>query len=535
MTEAPPVPARAGRDDAARWSRGWRAAWPALLLALLAALFLFRHTLMAMAGIWARSETFAHGFLIAPLSAWLIWRIRRRLASMTPRPDRRTIALLLAGSFAWLLGQLATVGVAAQFSLVTLVILIVPAILGWRIAWNMAFPLLFLYFSVPFGEFAMPKLMEWTAMFTVIGLRLSGVPVFHEGLRFVIPSGSWSVVEACSGVRYIIASLSLGTLFAYLNYRSPKRRLAFVAVSLVVPVLANWLRAYLIVMLGHLSGNALASGVDHLIYGWLFFGVVILLMFAIGGRWSDADRSGKPDEPVQTAPEIAAPPAGAYWKSAAIAALALAAAPLGEWYLLRRAAAPPPVFPDMTRLEDGWQAGGAMPGPEWKPAYGHPSAEQNRLYSARGQTVGLYIAYYRQQNHERKLISSENVLVKSHDRVWTQVASGSVDMMFSGRSARMRSAELRAGGADGEARLVTRLFFWIDGRLTASDVEAKLLTALALLGGRGDDSAVIVLYAQKSRDNGGDGGDGGEVALRSFVEANSARLLGVLDAMRAKR
>ncbi|MDR1936640.1 MAG: exosortase A [Candidatus Accumulibacter sp.] len=525
MTGASQIPARTRWPGAA----GWRAALPALLLTLLLLAALFRPTLASMVEIWARSETFAHGFLIAPISAWLIWKVRHRLAAMTPRPDPRTTALLAGACFAWLLGQLATVGVVAQFSLVTLLILVVPSMLGWRIARSIAFPLFFLYFSVPFGEFAMPKLMQWTAMFTVIGLRVSGVPVFQEGLQFVIPSGSWSIVEACSGVRYIIASLAVGMLFAYLNYRSLKRRLAFIAVSLVVPILANWMRAYIIVMLGHLSGNALATGVDHLIYGWVFFGVVMLLMFAIGGRWSDARLSGERSEGLQESLESAAPPASRYWKSAGVVALILAAAPLGEWYLLRRAVAPPPVFPDMTRLEDGWRSGGILE-PEWKPAYGNPSAEQNRVYSARGQTVGLYIAYYRQQGYERKLISSENMLVRSNDRVWAQVASGAVDTRFSGQPVRMRSAELRAGGMNSESRrLAVRLFFWVDGRLTASDVRAKLLTALALLGGRGDDSAVIVLYAPKSQDN------GGEAALTAFAEANSARILDALEAMRAQR
>ena len=128
-----------------------------------------------------------------------------------------------------------------------------------------------------------------TADFTVAALRASGIPVYREGLQFVIPSGSWSVVEACSGIRYLMASFMVGSLFAYLNYRSWRRRLAFVAVSLVVPIVANWLRAYMIVMLGHLSGNTLAVGVDHLIYGWVFFGIVIMAMFMVGARWSEPD------------------------------------------------------------------------------------------------------------------------------------------------------------------------------------------------------------------------------------------------------
>ena len=43
---------------------------------------------------------------------------------------------------------------------------------------------------------------------------------------------------------------------------------------------------------------------------------------------------------------------------------------------------------------------------------------------------------------------------------------------------------------------VLRLF-WIDGRVTASEYAAKALTAWSRLTGRGDDSALIVVYAPK--------------------------------------
>src|SRR5206468_602671 len=54
---------------------------------------------------------------------------------------------------------------------------------------------------------------------------------------------------------------------------------------------ANWVRAYLIVLLAHLSSNRIAVGVDHLIYGWIFFGVVIGLMYMIGRRWAEPDET----------------------------------------------------------------------------------------------------------------------------------------------------------------------------------------------------------------------------------------------------
>jgi len=149
-----------------------------------------------------------------------------------------------------------------------------------------------------------PTLIDWTADFTIGALRLSGVPVYREGNHFIIPSGWWSVVEACSGVRYIIASSMVGTMFAAIAYRSPRRRAWFVLASILVPVVANWLRAYMIVMLGHLSNNRLAVGVDHVIYGWFFFGLVMLLLFWIGSRWQE----NLPDQPTALREGPVAPP-----------------------------------------------------------------------------------------------------------------------------------------------------------------------------------------------------------------------------------
>ncbi|MCX8006462.1 MAG: exosortase, partial [Burkholderiaceae bacterium] len=128
----------------------------------------------------------------------------------------------------------------------------------------------------------------WTADFTVLALKLTGIPVYREGNYFMIPSGQWSVVEACSGLRYLIASLMVGVLFAHLMYVSRRRQILFVGASVVVPIVANWLRAYFIVLIGHLSGNELAVGVDHLVYGWIFFGFVMLLLFSIGARFREA-------------------------------------------------------------------------------------------------------------------------------------------------------------------------------------------------------------------------------------------------------
>jgi exosortase A len=506
---------------------GWRPALLALVLVLAAVLLIYRETALAMVAIWSRSETFTHAFLVPPIALWLIWRKRHELAALTPRPALWVLGVMAAIGLGWLLGDLAAVNAVTQFSLVALIVLAVPAVLGWQVARALMFPLGFLFFAVPVGEFLMPVMMLWTADFTVIALRLTGIPVYREGLQFVIPSGNWSVVEACSGVRYLIASLVVGTLFAYLNYRSLKRRLIFVGVALLVPIVANWLRAYIIVMIGHLSDNRFAAGADHLVYGWVFFGVVIGLMFWIGAGWREPDADLAAAGSSRSAPK--AVPAGslAFGITALAAALVAGLPHLGLAAVERaeRARGEPRMAPVLVR---GWQQASTFP-IEWRPAFQGAAAEYTERFAREGSQVGLYIGYYRQQDYERKLVSSTNQLLRSDNRQWVQVGQGVRELAIDGAApVRVREALLRPTAAAARSDLpVLRVWqtYWVGGRLTTSDHVAKLLTAWSRLLGRGDDAAVLIFYTLEASPG------AGEAVLKAFVADGLPALQGQLRQM----
>ncbi len=380
--------------------RSWHVATAAMVFALGWILVGYWRTGASMVAIWARSDTFAHGFLVAPIALWLIWRARADLLQMAPRPSWWLLAPLAAAGAGWLLAELGTVNAASQFSFVAMLVLATATVLGTRATGRIAFPLAFLFFAVPAGEILMPKLMEWTADVTVLALRLSGIPVFREGQNFIIPTGSWSVVEACSGVRYLIASLVIGTLYAYLTYRAPKRRLVFIGFSMLVPIVANWARAYMIVMIGHLSGNKLAVGVDHLIYGWLFFGLVILLMFWIGARWrEDAPEARARENTVVTSGPAASP--GEFLLVAVMVAVTAMVWPLGNRLIERSDAASLPVLSAPASLGT-WRAtdGGLT---AWQPQFQNPSAQLHETLRQGGAPVGLYVGYYRNRASTRSL------------------------------------------------------------------------------------------------------------------------------------
>lgn len=486
----------------------WRRAGALLALLVVAILLLYRDTALAMASIWARSDTFAHGFLVPPISLWLIWRQRKQLALLAPAPSAWGLIPLAGGAVMWLLGDLVAVNSVTQLALTVMLVSAVPTVLGWAAARTMMFALGFLFFAVPIGEFMMPMLMVWTADFTVLALRLSGIPVYRDGLNFVIPSGNWSVVEACSGVRYLIASLTVGTLFAYLNYTSHARRWIFVGVSVIVPVVANWLRAYMIVMLGHYSGNKLAVGVDHLVYGWLFFGVVIALMFFVGSRWSEPERAAAP---------VAATSHAAHGMRAWVIAAALATIVLPsfvQWRLASQTEGAQVRVQLPEQLADGWKRVD-QPVTSWRPALQNPSAETVATYARGAQKVGVHVGYFRHQNYERKLVNSEHVLVRPKDPTWDRTADGWMPVKPSPELPTLRGAQVRPLPAylASHHRVQVWQVYWVGGRFTASDYLAKAIGAAHRLLGQGDDAAVVMLFASE------EDGAQAEGALRAFAQS----------------
>ncbi len=471
----------------------WRRPLTALVVLELVLLCAYFPTLSAMVGIWSRSDTFAHAFLVAPISLWLVWRKRAELAPLSPRPQFALLPVMAVTALFWWVGQLAGVNALTQFAFTALLVLAVPMLLGWQVAWTLLFPLTFLFFMVPFGEFVMPTMMRWTADVTVFALQLLGIPVFREGLQFVIPTGSWSVVEACSGVRYLIASFLVGSLFAYLNYRSTGRRVLFALVSLLLPVAANWARAVIIVLLGHFTDNKLAAGADHLIYGWVFFGLVIGLMFFIGGRWAQFD----PTEAVAAAaPGPVAASDGRFAWAFAGALLLCAVAPVLHWQQSKQAwpalVLVAPELPGAQRVDQP---------PAFSPVFEGPRAEGNWTYEQEGQRFTLHVAYYHHQGFGRKLVSSANVLTHSEDKTWASGQTGVRPYTVAELTVPMLAAELRQGHVGVSAlpvRLQVRQVVWVAGRWQAPGVPAALVAVLQRLSGRADDAAAVTFTVEQA-------------------------------------
>ncbi len=467
-------------------------------------LLLFRTDVAGLARIWWTSTTFGHCLFIGPVIAWLIWNRRVDLARVAPVAWWPGLALVALGGFGWLLGDAASVALARHLGLVLMVQGAVVTILGPNVARALLFPLCYALFLVPFGEGLEGPLQTATVAMTMPLLHLFGVPAHVDGVLITIPNGYFEVAEACSGAKFVIAMIAYGALVANVCFTSWWRRAIFMVVALVVPVIANGLRAFGTIYAAHLTSVARATGMDHIVYGWIFFGVVMAAVLAIGWRWFDR----APDAPVFDPAMLQVAPKRRIDALVAAALVLTVAAIFPAWSSAIAGRAQ--TLPASIALPDvpGWRRAPMSVRAPWSPWY--PGADHyliGRYQNASGDMVDLAIAVYGSQ-HEGKELVSFGVGPLREDDVWVRVD----DLPDLDGGAAMR---VTAPGPV-ERQIVT--WYRIGDVVTHSERAVKLETLKAKLLG-GPQRAVAVHLSAEAID-----GHDPHAAIERF-----ARALGPID------
>jgi exosortase A len=237
-----------------------------------------------MVETWANSRTFAHGFLVVPATAYLIWSYRDLWTSHEPYPTVWGLIALFIAACGWLIGDAANVIWLQQIAVVAMIPGLVLTLFGKDVSTTLSWPLGFLVFMVPVGTAIEPWLQDITTWLVRVGLDLAGIPYLAERHRFILTTGTWNVDPDCAGLRYLLPGLALGYAFATLMYRRPSRRLSFLAVCAVVLIVANGIRAYTIILGDHFG---IADGADHRVFSYAVYGLTMPLLLWFGLRWQD--------------------------------------------------------------------------------------------------------------------------------------------------------------------------------------------------------------------------------------------------------
>lgn len=263
--------------------------WLSVACLFAVVVFLTLDASVGMVTLWLTTDTYMHGIFVIPLAFILAKSQPYPNSVPEPLPIWQVLGLSLAWASMMLFGYLSLLNIVQQAMLIALIPLVFISCYGWRIAWHYSAPLALCFFAVPIGDFLIPALQSVTADMSVYLLQLSGVSVLRNGWYISIPAADFRVAEACSGVNFLISTFTLSVFYAFFYMEKMYKRIIFMALGLIVPIIANGIRVYLIIMIADAGHVEAATGFDHLVYGWIFFVVILVALFFIGMRMQDPE------------------------------------------------------------------------------------------------------------------------------------------------------------------------------------------------------------------------------------------------------
>ena len=445
-------PARAVQD--AKLAPAWRLPLKLLAASWLALIALFHADWAQMADQWWNSSTFNHILVIPAILAWLVHQRAGELAKIVPETWWPGLLLFAGAIFVWLLGAFSGLSLGRHLGAVVATIGAALTILGPRASAGLAFPLGYMLLLVPFGEELVTPMQMVTARLTIGLVHLSGIPARIDGVFIDTPACLFEVAEACSGVKFLIAMMAFGVLAANVCFLSWHRRALFMLLCVAVPVLANGVRAWSTVFAAQYVGVERAGGIDHIVYGWVFFALVIAATLALAWRFFDRPRDDAMIDPdaVLASPRLARLAAmriGAAPALAGLAALALAGQAWAHAADGMTAALPRQVY---LAEVPGWRRVDYAPRAWWEPrASGAEHRLLGRYADSSGNEVDVFLAVYAAQR-EGKEAGGFGQGALTPDSGWAWQSSGpeatdgkSDRLLGAGRTGRLAETYYRSG------------------------------------------------------------------------------------------
>lgn len=238
------------------------------------------------------------GNLIPIVVIGLFWWKRKKLLELPLQVWWPALFIVAAGALLHLGGYLLQ---QSRLSVVALLVGIYGLMgMAWGRAWlkECVFPFWIFIFSMPLSALTLPltfPLRLLASWLTAVTANLLTIPVVRVGTQLMAPDGSfqYDVAAACSGMRSLIAIFLLATIYGFVAFRSPGKRILLMALAFPLSVLGNFARLMCIIMAAEFGGQSAGSYVhDNTFFSMVPYVPAILGIIFVG-RWLER---GKPAE-----------------------------------------------------------------------------------------------------------------------------------------------------------------------------------------------------------------------------------------------
>jgi EpsI family protein len=434
---------------------------------------------------WVYAE-YSHGPLVLLLVPYMVYLLRHELASIPVQPAVTGLILIFVLESTWFIAGVLGVRSIESTALGLIIPAAVIALYGWKRAWAIRLPLIFLMLAFPIWSLGLPWLQDFTTAVCAGMLRLLNVPVFVQSHHVSIPEGVFYIEDGCSGLRYLLAATALGIFFVFINNFRGFRACRFVALMMALAVLANLIRVTAVIYVGHRSEMQHPWVSDHLHIGWALFAAFCIVPLWIARTYpSDASPGSR-----QTIVQFSIP-RKRFIASLSLIIAAMIAMSLGRQLVTEVSesgvAATEPIQIPTTA---GWRMVDE-PIDSWRPKFSGSDQEFRAAFRAEDLVVQAFIAHYRsQRGDDRKEITGyrNRVYDAEHWRLARESTARTV-VLPSGEPHGVIETVIRDGR--GGERLVWH-WYRVAGRSTNQLWAVKLLELLGLLSGDVGSSVIVI-------------------------------------------
>jgi EpsI family protein len=377
-------------------------------VAFLAAIALFAPTVWSFGGTWTQG-IMAHGWLIAGLVCWLIWRHRHDFLQ-SEGGDLLLLVPLAAMSIGWMLATVARIQTFHQ-----LTFLLVLVVWGILVAGRRNLRLVLLIgatfgLAVPVWGAVTPVLQRLTTIMSGAMVKLVGIPADIRGDLITIPEGTFYVADGCAGAGFFVSALAVGALYAHLMVRNWVGQLAVLGAAAAMALFANWFRVGSLIVIGHVTDMQSGLIANHYNYGWIIFTIgLVPFFFAARQIEKRADR-GTPPEPAAAAP-VDETQYRRMLRHAALGVMVAASGPV-LYYTFSALPSTTQVAPALASLAsgEGWVADAAAQSRpfSWQPEYQGATRHETPSFTDGTRRVYADRFVFQRQTQGAKLIGYPN-------------------------------------------------------------------------------------------------------------------------------